>query len=425
MQPFRFIQCGDLHLGAPFHYLKSIGKSVDQAVALATYRSFEAIVDWAIEERVQAFLITGDAYNSKDHNLEAQVRFVRAVERLAEVRIPVYMVQGNHDPAESWRAQITLPENVHVFSSKQVQRFPLMVNNLGIGGIYGMSCGEGNETTNFAKQYKAFESDDFSIAVMHGTVGAATENSEVKINTSVGPCNVSDLTEAAMDYWAIGHIHKRQIVNEEPYVVYAGNPQGLHKKERGPKGAYLVSVSNNGHCELEFKETCAIRFERATIDISSLKNEADMMEMIRHKKDMLRNNLKKPVLLEIVLTGTGALHRLCAQEDVRQMWLADSQEEDKGRSVFIMPYVIVDETSPAIDLEERRKLSDMVGDYLSAYDETIHHDVTNIRAILAERPEFKRLGRYADFLSDEVLSRAARRAEIEGVTKLMGANDED
>ena len=194
MQPFRFIQCGDLHLGAPFHYLKSIGKSVDQAVALATYRSFEAIVDWAIEERVQAFLITGDAYNSKDHNLEAQVRFVRAVERLAEARIPVYMVQGNHDPAESWRAQITLPENVHVFSSKQVQRFPLMVNNLEIGGIYGMSCGEGNETTNFAKQYKAFESDDFSIAVMHGTVGAATENSEVKINTSVGPCNVSDLT---------------------------------------------------------------------------------------------------------------------------------------------------------------------------------------------------------------------------------------
>lgn len=96
-----------------------------------------------------------------------------------------------------------------------------MVNNLEIGGIYGMSCGEGNETTNFAKQYKAFESDDFSIAVMHGTVGAATENSEVKINTSVGPCNVSDLTEAAMDYWAIGHIHKRQIVNEEPYVVYA------------------------------------------------------------------------------------------------------------------------------------------------------------------------------------------------------------
>ncbi len=143
----------------------------------------------------------------------------------------MYMVQGNHDPAESWRAQITLPENVHVFSSKQVQRFPLMVNNLEIGGIYGMSCGEGNETTNFAKQYKAFESDDFSIAVMHGTVGAATENSEVKINTSVGPCNVSDLTEAAMDYWAIGHIHKRQIVNEEPYVVYAGNPQGLHKKD--------------------------------------------------------------------------------------------------------------------------------------------------------------------------------------------------
>ena len=58
------------------------------------------------------------------------MRFVRAMYRLAEHRIAVYMVQGNHDPAESWKAQLQMPDNVHVFSSEQVQRFPLIVNNI-------------------------------------------------------------------------------------------------------------------------------------------------------------------------------------------------------------------------------------------------------------------------------------------------------
>ena len=100
-------------------------------------------------------MISGDVYNSEDHNLEAQVRFVRAMYRLWEAHIPVYMVQGNHDPAESWRAGLSMPDNVHVFSDTQVQRFPLMVNNIEVGGVYGISCGHGNEQSNFAAQYKA------------------------------------------------------------------------------------------------------------------------------------------------------------------------------------------------------------------------------------------------------------------------------
>ena len=424
MQPFRFIQCGDLHLGAPFQYLSAISKTVDQVVSSATYRSFEAIIDLAVAERVQAFLITGDVYNSEDHNLEAQVRFVRGMERLYDARIPVYMVHGNHDPGESWRAQITMPSNVHIFSDAKVERFPLIVNGLEIGGLYGMSTSNENRDKNIANMYKALRTDDFSVALMHGTVGST--NDVYMPKQIVGPCNLSDLSEGAMNYWAIGHIHKAHIVSEDPYVVYAGNSQGLQKKERGPKGCYLVTVSSNGHCDLEFKETCPVRFEIGDINISSLKTEGHIMEMIRHKKDMVRNNLKKPVLLEVVLTGTGPLHRLCADESVRQLWLADSQDEDKGRANFVLLYRIVDKTRPAFDLGERRRLTDMVGDYLAAYDREIgDKETAKIRKILEGRPEFKRLGRYAHLLIDDMLLDAAKRAEIEGAMKLMGANDED
>ena len=67
----------------------------------------------------------------------------------------------------------------------------------------------------------------------------------------------------------------------------------------------------------------------------------------------------------------------------------------------------------------------MVGDYLRAYDDMVDGNaMQTVRQILAERPEFKRLGVYSDLLSDELLLRALKRCEIEGVTVLMGANDE-
>ncbi len=68
-------------------------------------------------------------------------------------------------------------------------------------------------------------------------------------------------------------------------VVYAGNSQGLHRKEHGPKGCYLVSVSHNGHCDLRFIDTCAVWFEEIKIDIAGMQNETDFLEILRRKKE--------------------------------------------------------------------------------------------------------------------------------------------
>ena len=60
-----------------------------------------------------------------------------------------------------------------------------------------------------------------------------------------------------------------------------------------------------------------------------------------------------------------------------------------------------------------------------AYDDMVDGNaIQTARQIMANRPEFKRLGAYADLLSDELLARALKRCETEGVTVLMGANDE-
>ena len=443
MVPFRFLQCGDLHLGAPFQYISCPGSIVPQAVREATFDALNTIVAIAIAEEVQFVIITGDVYNSEDHNLEAQIRFVRAMEVLHDRNIDVYMVQGNHDPAESWQAQLTLPPNVHVFSHEgPAARFPLMVKGQEMGGIYGVSCGCGNERTNFTSQYHRDEIDQLSLALMHGSVGMSDQG-----DMTIGPCSLNDLVEVGMDYWAVGHIHKRQILQEKPCVVYAGNTQGLHRKETGPKGCYVVTVNGAGLCEFEFHETGAIRFEEAHIDITGLTKEAEVLEMIRHKKELIRKQTDRPVLLHLVLEGRGFLYDMCCQDDVRHLWLKDVQAPEAQRITFVMPYTIVDETMPELDLDGRRALKDMVGDYLAAYDkvEGIRFDeqgvrigsqvaldgdyegliASQLRSVIEDRTEFKRLGRYGARITDEMIFRAWRRAEAEGAMKLLGDRHED
>ncbi len=420
--PFRFIHCGDLHLGAPFKYLPMLGKQVAAQVAEATYKAFSNVVSLALEERVDALLIAGDIYNSEDHNLAAQVRFVRELERLADKQIPVFIVQGNHDPADSWAANLTMPDNVHIFSSAEVERVPLLVNKREVAGVYGVSCASSTVKDNQVPNYKRLSRDEYAIGLLHGTVGSQVEHDVT------GPCSMDDLLGSHMDYWALGHIHKRAVLHEEPWVVYAGNTQGLHRKEIGPKGCMLVQVSANGHTQATFHETNALRFETARIDISKLKSASEIEEMLRHKGEMLRSKYKCPILWECVLTGSGELYKLCAQEEVRQLWLTEAQGEEKGKAVFSMPYRLLNETTPLVDLESRRQLSDMIGDYLGAYDslegDTEADTVKRIREYLAERAEMKRLGKYEAFLTDDMLAKAYKRAEIEGVMYLLGSDIE-
>lgn len=409
-------------MGTPFKYLKSLGKQVDEAANRATYQSFTNIVDFAIDQQVHAVLITGDIYDSEKHNLEAQVRFAYECERLSEHKIPVFLVQGNHDPAESWTANVSLPDSVYVFSAKQSERQPLYVKGKVAAYIYGISCSNQNRADNVAEQLKPWSDDPFAIGIFHGTVGATADHE------TVGPASLGNLTKSPMNYWAIGHIHKRQVLNESPYVVYAGNIQGLHKKELGPKGCYLVDVSSNGRVSMQFHETAPIRFEQVTIDIGALNSNSDMVEMIRHKKEMLRK-LKKQVLLEIVLTGEGSLYELCSQEEVRRTWLEMAQAEEKNKFNFVMPFSLIDRTRGVTDWTARREMEDMVGDYLRSYD-TIGRlpaaeQVNTIRTLIADRPESKRLGMYQELLTDDVLLDALRRAETEGARCLMGDTDED
>ncbi|WP_214429507.1 metallophosphoesterase family protein, partial [Escherichia coli] len=82
--------------------------------------------------------------------------------------------------------------------------------------------------------YPPAEPGYFNIGILHTSL-TGQEGHDV-----YAPCSVDDLRRAGYDYWALGHIHERQVVAEAPAIVFPGNLQGRHAREAGPKGATLV-----------------------------------------------------------------------------------------------------------------------------------------------------------------------------------------
>src|SRR5699024_1847764 len=109
----------------------------------------------------------------------------------------------------------------------------------------------------------------FHIAMLHGAVHGN------KGHDPYAPFNLNDLKKKPFDYWALGHIHKREQLSDSPPIIYPGNIQGRHRNETSEKGCYYVQLSHTS-TELEFVPLQSILFEEITVDVSTCKTIYDI-----------------------------------------------------------------------------------------------------------------------------------------------------
>ena len=106
MESLRFVHAADLHLDSPFRGVGSASAALKERLQSATLKALRRVVDHTIHSKSDFLIIAGDIYDSKDRNLRALVSFRKEMERLAERRIPVFIVHGNHDPLNGWGSGI-------------------------------------------------------------------------------------------------------------------------------------------------------------------------------------------------------------------------------------------------------------------------------------------------------------------------------
>ncbi len=359
----RFIHCADLHLDTPFKGLAEVDESVARDLRQATFNAFERIVQLAMKEQVDFVAIAGDVFDCTDKSLKAQLDFRKGLLELNDAGIPVFVSCGNHDPLDGWTASLQWPENTHRFAGDKVEMLPVEKDGKPVAWIYGTSFPKRDVHDNLAKKFKRNDDGKLpAVAVLHANVGSNTGHE------SYAPATVEDLKTMKMDYWALGHVHTRNIISpEHPAIAYPGCSQARNPRETGEKGCFLVALDSNGSCNIEFHSCDTVRFQHVAVDIGDVQDiDAVIMEVLKRCEESAKDDVN--LILRVKLTGRTPLNNELKRGGVATDLLDTLRSNLTGRSPWLWLEKLSIECQGDYNLDELRQGRDFVAELIGSYD---------------------------------------------------------
>lgn len=264
------------------------------------------MVDYCIAEGVSALLIAGDLFDRAERSAKTAAYLTLQMERLQKSGVRVFYIKGNHDAENPITGEIDLPACVHVFDGRggKVQVSTDV-------WVHGVSFRDKHAPDSLLPKFGAPEPGAINIAMLHtslsGTVG----------HDLYAPCAVADLVKAGFDYWALGHVHKRQVHAKAPWVVMPGNPQGRDIGEAGAKSATLLTI-DNGQIALDEVPTSSVEFRESAVSLAGLTNDDEIRDALRTHLTSEAATVPDCAILRLTLTGTTS--RAWQLRRDRDMW---------------------------------------------------------------------------------------------------------
>ena len=173
------------------------------------------------------------------------------------------------------------------------------------------------------------------------------------------PCGLETLVDRGYDYWALGHVHTREVLHERPWVVFPGNLQGRHARETGPKGATLIDVEGGRIASVEPVSLDVVRWAALDVDVSEAGSFDDAVELTRDAMEAALGAADGRLLVvRVVVSGAARVHSALRREPERFASQIRVEAGDLGR-VFIEKVRVA--TRDRVDPARLRERSDAVG----------------------------------------------------------------
>ena len=285
----------DVHLDSPLAGLA--GSGIPEHVWKdCTRRAFANAIDLAMTEDVDFVLVAGDLYDGDWKDFNTGLFFAAQMRRLAR---PCFMVLGNHDAASVITRRLHLPPNVHVFPTDKAG----VVELPGLGvAIHGHSFAGRAVPHDLSAGYESARPGLLNIGILHTSADDPGEHA------TYAPTTVSALALKGYDYWALGHIHDRRVLHEDPFVVFPGNLQGRHVRETGSKGCTLVEV-REGRITLAHRDTDVLRWAQAQAAMDGADSLAEALARVGLAlQEAHRGADGLPMIVRLTLEGETPLH---------------------------------------------------------------------------------------------------------------------
>jgi DNA repair exonuclease SbcCD nuclease subunit len=372
----------------------------------ATYESFSAIVQEAIRKKVDFVLVSGDVYHEEDRSIHAQWFFKQQAEKLHQANITLYVIHGNHDPLIQKEQLIAMPENVHIFPT-HVSHTVHTTQSGERAIIYGFSYPERAFMNDPVPLFKKLKEDEaYHIGLLHGQENGLVDHDPY------APFSTVDLKNVGFDYWALGHVHKRQVINSHPPVIYPGNIQGCHRKEQGEKGAYYVEMTKTT-TTFTFFGTGPVQWQDITVKVNDMKS---IDELMAYTLDTITHlSSSHMYMIHLYFTGPGVLHETLIKKKVQEDLMDILQEELEYDSIWIDKLTV--NTAPEIIREKWRHKDHIIGDVIRVREDLSHND--SWKESLSSLINHRKIAPFVEQLTEEDEEEILTKAETMIVTALL------
>jgi len=285
----KLLHTGDLHLDAPFLFLGEKGQAQRQQL-LATLNK---IVEIAIDENVDLFLISGDLFASNNPSCNTIDHVVDAFKNLEQANIPVCLISGccdSYGPQSIYRLydfREACP-NLTIFTDRLKQK---VFDNLEVT-VHGEAViGKGSPDSPL-RNLKASNKTKFNIGLVHGTVNGTQRNPNEK-----GVFDLKEIKASKMDYIALGHHHAFTNYSQDSVrACYCGAPEMLNPDQNNSAHVAIVIIQPSGEINIESKRVSQSHFKSINIPLDSINSIDEIITIIKSKAH-------KNVFLEVSLTG--------------------------------------------------------------------------------------------------------------------------
>jgi DNA repair protein SbcD/Mre11 len=354
---FRFIHAADIHLDSPLRGLSRYESAPVEVIRNACRRAFVNLVDLAIDEKVAFVLLAGDLYDGDWKDYSTGIFFSRQMGRLGRHGIRVFAVAGNHDAANRMTRALESPANVTIFSTSRAET--VCLDELAVA-IHGRSFPSRHVEENLAAGFAGAVKNLFNIGLLHTSLDGREGHAVY------APCSVDDLYARGYHYWALGHVHRQEVVSRDPWVVFPGCLQGRHIRETGAKGCVLVTVDDGEVSVVRPVSLDVLRWQHCAVDLSDAQEMHEVLERFRQVIDRERAAAEdRPVALRLTLSGSTPLadqlaayperfeqqlKALAAEIAGDELWLERVENRTVGR--IAVPAALAEESPFARLLQE-------------------------------------------------------------------------
>jgi DNA repair exonuclease SbcCD nuclease subunit len=283
----KFLHIADIHLG--IRRYRSEDRARDFFLAWS-----DCIERYALAEKVSFVLIAGDFFDARKVEPQAMNQAMFCLTRLREEGIPVVVIEGNHDCAESesrfsWLRSLSqwgfikLLEPVYDESGVQLipwderKRAGSYIDIDGVrifGSIWYGSTVEQALPALVDKLREHRSESHFNVMMLHTDV-------EGQLNRPIPALPVAKLNElrSAIDYLALGHTHKNFEIDD--WVYNPGSLEACNVDEYANlRGAYLVEVEGGKHVARLVRDYHQRPVIRLGFDVSGYDTPEELHEKI-------------------------------------------------------------------------------------------------------------------------------------------------